>query len=227
MEAKKNPSQDVHRQSGKFFLIGLILSVALAITAFEWRSPKQHAPQPRYDEVAPEAVFQLKAHITQPEKIVEPEKKLIPPQPIKTFTSISNSESLNETDPQPHVEFDPNSSIGFDSIELIPETTEEIFLYPEVKPEPEGGMESFYRFIGKTLKYPKRAQYTGTQGKVFIEFVIDKNGHVTNMKVIKGIGSGCDEEAMRVLALTKWQPGRQRGKPVKVRMTMPLNFVLN
>jgi len=88
-------------------------------------------------------------------------------------------------------------------------------------------MESFYRFIGKTLKYPKRAQYTGTQGKVFIEFVIDKNGHVTNMKVIKGIGSGCDEEAMRVLALTKWQPGRQRGKPVKVRMTMPLNFVLN
>lgn len=227
MEAKKNPSQDVHRQSGKFFLIGLILSVALALTAFEWRSPKQHSPQPVFDEVTPEAVFQLKAYTIQPEKIVEPKKKMLSPQPIKNFTPVSNSESSNETEQQLYVEFDPNSPIGFDSIELTSEIPEEIFLYPEVKPEPEGGMESFYKFVGKNLKYPKRAQYTATQGKVFIEFVIDKNGRVTDMKVVKGIGSGCDEEAMRVLALTKWQPGRQRGKPVKVRMTLPLNFVLN
>jgi protein TonB len=94
-------------------------------------------------------------------------------------------------------------------------------------PKPEGGLEAFYKFVGKNLKYPKRAQYTHTQGKVYVEFIVDKNGIVSDLKVVKGIGSGCDEEAMRVLALTKWQPGRQRGKPVKVRMTMPLNFVLN
>jgi periplasmic protein TonB len=226
MEAKKNPQQDVHRQSGKFFLIGLTLSVALAIMAFEWRSEKVSYPEQEVNNTLTEAVFQVKSHTIAPEKIIEPKKKPVPPQKVINLT-IESSNNTTQADENPVVEFGSEVFIGFDSIAIDPESAETIHLFPEVRPEPDGGLEAFYKFVGKNLKYPKRAQQMGTQGKVFIEFVIDKNGHVTDMKVIKGIGSGCDEEAMRVLALTSWQPGRQRGKPVKVRMTMPLNFVLN
>ncbi|MCW5911511.1 MAG: TonB family protein [Cyclobacteriaceae bacterium] len=226
MEAKKNPQQDVHRQSGKFFLIGLSISVALVITAFEWRSVTTNDPKREYDPISNEAVFQVQAHVI-PEKITAPKKKVALPQVIPVLTPDSEPESLTEPDKNPQVETDPYAPIGIDSSAFVPEPPEPVFIAPEFRPLPEGGYEAFYKFVSKNLKYPRRARQSYVQGKVFVEFVVDKNGKVTDMKVIKGIGSGCDEEAMRVLALTKWQPGRQRGNPVKVKMTMPLNFVLN
>ncbi|MBX2895809.1 MAG: TonB family protein [Cyclobacteriaceae bacterium] len=224
MEAKKNPKQDLHRQSGKFFLIGLTLSVALAIMAFEWRSKKKESIICAFDDPIYDGTFELQAELlpaAQP-KVKQPNPIVIKPV-VNFVTTIETTAAMPDaiTIDQPVV------SIGIDSAVLVTEPTDEPLIAPEVAPIPEGGFEGFYKFVGKNLKYPKRAQYANTQGKVFVEFIIDKNGQVTDMKVIKGIGGGCDEEAMRVLALTKWQPGRQRGKPVKVRMTLPLNFVLN
>lgn len=226
MEAKKNPQHDVHRQSGKFFLIGLTLSVTTAITAFEWRSEKKEYIIDSPDEPIYEGAFIIKS---DPVSVDQPKAKELKPPVIKTLVNlVATTELIEESNEvaieQEQPDFTP---IRFDSSELKPEPPEEIFLAPEVEPVPEGGFEAFYKFVGKNLKYPKQAQRTHAMGKVYVEFVIGKNGEVTDLKVVKGIGSGCDEEAMRVLALTKWQPGRQRGKPVKVRMTMPLNFVLN
>lgn len=76
------------------------------------------------------------------------------------------------------------------------------------------------------MRYPKTAQRNHTQGKVFIEFVVDRTGTVSQLKIVKGIGDGCDEEAMRVISQTRWEPGRQRGKPVNVRLTLPVQFKL-
>ena len=67
----------------------------------------------------------------------------------------------------------------------------------------------------------------GTEGNVFVEFIVNKNGEPSDLKIIRGIGSGCDEEALRVLSLTKWEPGKQRGKPVRVKMVIQLNFKLD
>jgi periplasmic protein TonB len=227
MEAKKNPKQDVHRQSGKFFLIGLTLSVALAITAFEWRSEKKEyvlssPADPFYD-----GAFTLKSDpvsVDQP-KIKEPKPPVIKPKllvnlVVTTEPTPDNTDALTNFD-------QPDASISIDSVATEIEPTDEPFIAPEVAPVPEGGFEGFYKFLGKNLKYPRRAQQAGIEGKVFVEFIIDRGGRVSDLKVVKGLGSGCDEEALRVLALTKWQPGRQRGQPVKVRMTMPLNFILN
>lgn len=227
MEAKKNPNKDVHRQSGKFFLIGLTLSVATAITAFEWRSEKKDYVIDFPDEPIDDGAFIIKS---EPISVDQPNKpKELKPQVIKPLVNLVATTELIEESNEEAIELEqPDfTPIWLDSTANSVEPPEEIFLSPEVKPEPEGGFEGFYKFVGKNLKYPKRAQHTNTQGKVYIEFVVDKDGQVTQLKVVKGIGSGCDEEAMRVLALTKWQPGRQRGKPVKVRMTMLLNFVLN
>lgn len=80
--------------------------------------------------------------------------------------------------------------------------------------------------MANNIRYPRNAQRQSVEGKVFVEFVIDKRGLPSQFRVIKGIGAGCDEEAMRVIALSKWKPGKQRGIPVNVRMVIPIAFQL-
>jgi TonB family protein len=92
---------------------------------------------------------------------------------------------------------------------------------------PREGIAAFYGFIGKNIAYPKQARKQKIQGKVFVEFIVERDGSVTKVKTIKGIGGGCDEEAERVIALSpKWIPGRQRGKTVRQKMVLPINFKL-
>lgn len=103
----------------------------------------------------------------------------------------------------------------------------EIFDIVEDQPIPPGGMGAFYKYVGMNIKYPNDARRMGVQGKVFVQFVVDKDGSLINVKSIKGIGAGCDEEAVRIIeAAPNWKPGKQRGKPVKVRMILPITFKL-
>ncbi|ATP56960.1 hypothetical protein CPT03_10940 [Pedobacter ginsengisoli] len=95
-------------------------------------------------------------------------------------------------------------------------------------PEFEGGMKAWAKFIQRNLRYPNAAQEVDAQGKVFISFVIEKDGSVSNVTVLKGIGYGCDEEAVRVISKSpKWKPGRQNDQNVRVRYNMPLSFMIN
>ena len=107
------------------------------------------------------------------------------------------------------------------------EEVEEIFTIVEDQPTPDGGMAAFYQFVQKNLKYPAQARRMGIEGKVFVQFVVDKNGTLTEVQAVKGIGAGCDEEAVRVIeGAPKWKPGKQRGRSVKVRMILPITFKL-
>ena len=97
----------------------------------------------------------------------------------------------------------------------------------EDQPEPQGGMQAFYEYVGKNLKYPSQARRMGIEGKVFVQFVVNTDGTLTDVQAIKGIGAGCDDEAVRVVKTApKWKPGKQRGKPVRVRMVLPITFKL-
>jgi protein TonB len=88
-------------------------------------------------------------------------------------------------------------------------------------------MDSFLKYVSKNLKYPAQARRMGVEGKVFVQFVVEKDGSITDIKVVKGIGAGCDEEAVRVLEnAPKWKPGKQRGRPVKQRIVLPIVFKL-
>jgi len=98
----------------------------------------------------------------------------------------------------------------------------------EKYPEFEGGMAAWAKFIQRNLHYPDRPTEEGTQGKVFVSFVIERDGSISDVTLIKGIGGGCDEEAMRVIKKSpRWKPGLQHHIPVRVRYTMPLSFMLN
>ena len=84
-----------------------------------------------------------------------------------------------------------------------------------------------YEYIGKTLKYPTQARETGTQGRVYVTFVVEKDGSLTDIKVLRDIGSGCGEEAVKVVkSMPKWKPAKQRGKIVRMQFTLPVSFTL-
>ena len=108
------------------------------------------------------------------------------------------------------------------------ENSEDVYIVVEMPPQFPGGEEKMMQYIAKKIEYPREARENGIQGRVVIQFVIDEKGRVTDAKVIKGIGYGCDEEALRVVnKMPKWTPGAQRGKIVKVRYVLPINFVLS
>ena len=118
-------------------------------------------------------------------------------------------------------------------IEMPKDTTKaiidssEMFVVVEVSPEYPGGDQARLKYLGENIGYPKEAIELGIQGTVYVSFVIEKDGTISNVKVLRGIGGGCDEEAVRVaLNMPKWKPGTQKGKPVRVQFNMPIKFVL-
>ena len=103
----------------------------------------------------------------------------------------------------------------------------ETFTIVEELAKPQGGMKDFYDFIKKNLVYPDEAKKLGIEGKVFLTFIVQEDGSLTDIKVMRGVGSGCDEEAIRILKLSpNWIPGKQRGRVVKQKMTFPIMFKL-
>lgn len=105
---------------------------------------------------------------------------------------------------------------------------EEVFLVVEEMPDFPGGQAAMMKYIATNIKYPRVASQQGLEGRVIVTFVINGQGEVANVEVVKGIGGGCDEEAIRVIkSLPKWKPGKQNGRPVSVKFTVPIKFALN
>ena len=118
-------------------------------------------------------------------------------------------------------------SLRMDTIEKADENVE-IFGIVETMPMFRGGEQKLFEFIGNNVVYPQEAIDAGIEGRVFVEFYIEKDGTVCDARVLRGIGYGCDEEALRVVGLIpKWYPGKQRGNAVRVRYTLPINFKLS
>jgi TonB family protein len=117
---------------------------------------------------------------------------------------------------------------NFDYLANQSKTAGETFTVVEEQPSFEGGMDAFYRYIASEMKYPLQARQQGIEGRIFVQFVVEKDGSLSDVQAIKGIGSGCDDEAVRVIQnAPSFKPGKQRGKPVRVRMVMPITFKLD
>ncbi|MFH6982010.1 TonB family protein [Marinoscillum luteum] len=104
----------------------------------------------------------------------------------------------------------------------------EVFTMVESQPRYPGGMDAFYQYLGQEMKYPLQARKAGIEGRVYVQFIVEPDGTISEVTTLKGIGGGCDAEAERVMTNTSgWIPGEQRGKKVRVRMVLPLIFKLN
>lgn len=105
--------------------------------------------------------------------------------------------------------------------------SEEIFTFVEQNPAFPGGIGEMYKYLGKNIKYPAVASRNGLEGNVILQFVVNKEGAISDIQVVKSLGGGTDEEAMRVIkTMPKWAPGKQNGRPVNVRYTLPVRFKL-
>lgn len=224
MEAKKNPELDLHRKSPLFLAIGFIVSCITVITAFEWQFLRLE-PIGR-PEVEPDNWVAI---IDNPPVVDEPEKKQNP-KPVKAVITVEDPTPIEQA-PKELENFLPelptNTGPVVFNLPVEPEPIkDEPYIVAEVMPLPIDGYKEFYRELAKSIRYPKAAIRNEVEGKVFVEFVVNKDGKITDLKVLTGIGSGCDEEALRVIAKSNWMPGKQRGKPVNVRMVIPIYFNL-
>lgn len=224
MEVKKNKNADIHRLSGIFFQLGLVLSLAMVVIAFEWRSSDDGST---VDLGSLEDSF---------EDIIDIPNTIQPPPPPPVIQQPQIIEVPDEEEIDEEIKVNLDIEITEETIieELVfedapeEEVADEVFTIVEENPLPVGGMNAFYRYVATYLIYPEIARRMGIEGNVFIEFVVEKDGAITAVRSLKGIGAGCDEEAVKVInKAPKWRPGKQRGKPVRVRIVLPIHFRLS
>ncbi len=227
MEPKKNPRYDVHRKRNLIFNFSLALSLLIVISAFRIAVPYETGDGDLPRPVVPDVYVAAVPVTTHKEKLPPPAVKQ--PAQLIDLSRIKEAVLVSESSPDPAVDPDPEElSDPFSGLELPVEFPDDTttFIFVEHKPEPVGGLDAFYKTLGKNLRYPKKAIRYNTTGTVYVEFVVERNGVPQRINVVRGIGNGCDEEAMRVIGLSRWNPGKQRGKPVKVKMVLPVVFRL-
>jgi protein TonB len=225
MEQKKSEKADLENKKAIFFQIGLVVTLGLTLLAFEWKS---------YDKVANDKNSRQAAEVLE-EVVMQTQQNTPPPPPppqqqttvleiVENDAKIENEVSINaESDEKTVVEEYKAPAVEEKEVE---ET--EIFTVVEENPGFPGGDEARIQFLQSNMKYPSMARESGIQGKVYVTFVVEKNGNVTDVKILRGIGGGCDEEAIRVVkAMPRWTPGKQRGKSVRVQFNLPIQFTLN
>ena len=226
MEEKKSPKANLENKKLMFIQIGLIISLVLAWAVFEMKS---------YDKREIDESLLRQTEVLD-EEMVEITKQEEPkPQPVempKTTTQLEIVEDDVEVeDIEINAEMDQNEVIEeyvAPEIEEEEVVEQEIFQIVEEMPAYPGGEAKLLDYIQKNVKYPQIAKETGIKGRVFVSFVVEPDGSVSNVKVLRGIGGGCDEEAMRVVkSMPKWKPGKQRGKAVRVSYMLPINFQLH
>lgn len=225
MEEKKSPKANLENKKLMFIQIGLIISLVVAWAVFEMKSYDKR----EIDESLLRSTEVLDEEMVEITKQEEPK-----PQPVempKTTTQLEIVEDDVEVeDIEINAEMDQNEVVEeyvAPEIEEEEVVEQEIFQIVEEMPSFPGGEQKLLEYVAKNVKYPQIARESGIKGRVFISFVVEPDGSVSNVKVLRGIGGGCDEEAMRVVkSMPKWKPGKQRGKAVRVSYMLPVNFQL-
>lgn len=220
MNQFKKPHIGIRKYYTIFLELGIISSLLIFIVASKIRI------QPSKDN---DLSLIANQEVVEMEDVIETKQEERPPAPPRPQVPVAvpNDEVVQEEIPDINAEFQFNQPLEIPEPpkqiqEKKKEDKEDFFIAVEQMPELIGGLKE----LQSKVVYPKRAQIAGIEGRVVVQFIVDKDGEVENPKVIRGIGGGCDEEALRVAKMAKFKPGRQRGKPVRVRYSLPIMFIL-
>ena len=220
MRARKDPEAELENRKGSFWLIGALGALSLTLVAFEWT-----AFEKKVDEMGQFTGDLLEEEVIPP-SATPPPPPPPPPAPTTVLEIVDDKVEVKETEVV-------DTEVKEETVVQAPvrreETIEEeqIFTIVEEAPTFPGGDAEMYAYLRKAVKYPQMAQDAGITGTVYLTFEVDKDGNIKDTKVLRGIGGGCDEEAIRVVkAMPKWKPGKQRGKAVRVQFTLPIKFTL-
>lgn len=223
---KKSKKANLESKRAVFFELGIIVALSFVLLAFEWTTI--HSEKYNWDDFRGPYVEEDLTQIT-----VQEQKKPIMPKPIILPIIIPVDDNI-EVDDTPEIDAGVTVDTQNDPDFVIPEEDDDvpeepnIFLVVEEQPSFPGGLPALYKYLAENLRYPEAAHEVGISGPVSVDFVVWKDGSIRMVKVRRGIGGGCDEEAFRVIEnMPNWNPGKQRSKVVNVRMNIPIVFKLN
>lgn len=228
MEPKKSKKADLERSKGIFLEIGLILVLSLMLIAFEWTTRPDKDSD---DNLISETTYEVEEmQVTRRE---EPKPEPEQQQKVTEILNIVEDDVNIDDDFDFNVEADAATEFQFKgfSDNIIDEEFEEeqTFYIVEDMPTFNGGEPAveFRKYIGANLRYPEIAAENGISGRVIVQFAVNSKGKVVDAVVVASVDPALDKEAIRVvMSSPPWTPGKQRGKPVKVLFTFPINFVL-
>ena len=226
-EVKKSPKANIETLKLTSILMGIVVAISVLFFAFEWSSETK-----KLDEsiIVQDVLAEEEIEITRRDPTPPPPP---PPPAPETPEIIQVVEEKVDTRIEINTE-DDASKRQLDTYVPPPppkpkveEVTEEIFVVVEEQPEFPGGNTAMMKFLSDNIKYPVIAQENGIQGRVITNFVVERDGSITDVQVVRGVDPSLDKEAIRVIqSMPKWKAGRQRGSAVRVRFTLPVVFRL-
>ena len=229
MESKISPKADLQKKNLMFLEIGLVVALGLCLLAFEWSSS---------DKVETIDLAAQTATVEEEEIINTQEQQEIPPE-IPKIPVLSDIIDIVDDDIQVNddlfIDTEDNANLGVEIMDYHAAVEEEEveeeaipFALVEEKPKFQGGdANSFSAWVNKNLNYPEIAKENGVQGRVTLQFTVNTDGSVSDVKVLRGVDSSLDKEAVRIVSQSpKWTPGKQRERPVKVTYVFPVIFQL-
>ena len=227
MEIKKSPKADLEGKKTSNLLIGAILTLSVLFIGFEWSERDKKVTT---DTGLQEVVFEEEIiPITEQE---QPKQAPPPPEAPKVeevLEIMDNDSEVEESTIQASDDTQAAVEVKYTPVEVEEEEVEEqqIFQVVEEMPEFPGGMGECMKFLSKNIKYPTISQENGVQGRVIVQFVVNRDGSIVDPVVVRGVDPYLDKEALRVIStMPKWKPGKQRGKAVRVKYTVPVMFRL-
>ncbi len=224
MDHRKTNRADLEGKRTFFIEIGMIVALALIFLGFEWK---------QYDREVKD--FDTTVEYDYEEDIVMNTQREEPPPPQQEQPQTQVLEIVEdevEVDEDLIIDAEADQETVIEDMPDIqvdePEVQEsEIFTVVEDQPSFPGGEAARMKYLQKNIEYPTMARESGIEGTVYVTFVVEKDGTVTQVRILRGIGGGCDEEALRVVRnMPKWNSGKQRGRPVRVQFNMPIRFKL-
>ena len=227
MEIKKSPKADLENKKTTNLLIGAILTLSVLFIGFEW---SERDKQVATDTGLTEIVFEEEIiPITEQE---QPKQAPPPPEAPKVeevLEIMDNDSKVEESTIQASDDTQAAVEVKYTPVEVEEEEVEEeqIFQIVEEAASFPGGIGECMKWLGKNIKYPTISQENGVQGRVIVQFVINRDGSIVDAKVVRGVDPYLDKEALRVVnQMPKWSPGKQRGKAVRCQFTLPVQFRL-
>ena len=226
-EVKKSPKANLEVHKGTYIMMGLVLGVSLLFFAFEWstQTSKLNENILVQDVLAEEEIEITRRDPTPPPPPPPPEPETpeiieVVEEKVETRLEIQIEDDQSQRQMQAYVPPPPPKP-------KQEEVTEEIFVVVENQPEFPGGNTAMMKFLSDNIKYPVIAQENGIQGRVICNFVVERDGSITDVQVVRGVDPSLDKEAVRVIQqMPRWKPGKQRGQAVRVRFTLPVVFRL-
>ncbi len=224
MQVKKSEKASLENDKIIYVLMGLVFVLSLCYVALEWTEREVT----KYEVTDTEFLFEEEVEIQQTSQETPPPP---PPPAVQEVEVLNVVEDNVETESiEVNTEETETEVVIAAPVEAPVEEEEEevVFVVVESMPEFPGGQQALFKYLSENVKYPVIAQENGIQGRVICQFVVNKDGSIVDVEVVRSGGdASLDKEAVRVIkTMPKWKPGKQRGKPVRVKYTVPVNFKL-